>query len=631
MADLDSSYKKIDEKSKSFATYKQVKDDIATIKKRIGSSFDQFDRNIQKGLDDNPSNLSKSYQTQTKNQFERLLDIAKFNPSGKGGESASPTMKYIKKALIQTANRSGPKITKILQEEMIKALGCSEQEQYIPGMEVIVPIWTFDLFKQLKITPDSKLGKTFYEKSDSTTIGISPFSLNRSFYYATQTTNPDYFNSNFGSSYLGASTQSLFDITFNPNTPLPAPFNYTTEAFTVKLSSTRNNYNISQFLSDYFKKIQVIDSKNILTQIIEILTGSISIELKSDLTEQSKFILFLRRILGLCFDFDREIGVSGIGKIPEIDAIDGSFFELTDIDLRTIDERITNIQLGVAEFTDCDNLKFPVDTDSLLDLINQMNFISDPNKEDEVINSLTQTLLQSPNWPFITGIELKIDDDILKSLPIAVVLALLTPKVVFPFIVMSLALGKTFVYDLTTLTEFLKQNIKMMIGMVSRIFSIFVKELFDVIVKDLKYLTQLVITDLARNRLTKRYTMILSLIELVLLISRATTDYRRCRSVVDDILQILSLSSRNTPFSIPTPLLGLSTLRSGFDNSRAFVNVIEEYQKLGLPTGPLPDGSPNLMIISKYAEINGVQKEDVENGVVKVLSPTGIVLSGIKA
>lgn len=33
------------------------------------------------------------------------------------------------------------------------------------------------------------------------------------------------------------------------------------------------------------------------------------------------------------------------------------------------------------------------------------------------------------------------------------------------------------------------------------------------------------------------------------------------------------------------------------------------------------DGSPNLMIISKFAEIKGTQKEDNENGVVKVFLP----------
>jgi hypothetical protein len=172
-----------------------------------------------------------------------------------------------------------------------------------------------------------------------------------------------------------------------------------------------------------------------------------------------------------------------------------------------------------------------------------------------------------------------------------------------------------------------------MVNLTSKIFAIFVKELFDIIVKDLRILVQVIIGDLARNAITKRYAMILSLIELALVVANLISDYRRCKSVVDEILQILSLATRSTPFFIPTPLLAAAPLRSGFDNSRAFTNVITEYQKLGLPTGPMPDGSPNLMLASKFAEITGVQTEDIQNGVVNVLlpAPTPITLYGIKA
>lgn len=633
--DLENSYREVEEKSKAYATYKQVTDDIKSLKKSVGNNLTQADRLVNKGLPDGVSNITKKYEQEIKNQFERLLDFAKFNPNGRGAQGASPTLNYIKRALIASANRSGPKISKLLQEEMINALGCSEQEEYQQNMQVVVPLWTFDLFKQLKQEPNSVIGKIFYEKTNSTSIGTTPFSLNRSFHAATQTTNPDYFNSTFGSPYLGYSNQSLFDITFNPNATLPTPFNYQTEAFVVTLG-TRANPKVSEFFADYFRKIKVIDPKNILAQIIEIITGAISIKLKSDMEEQSKFLLRLQRILGLCFDFDREIDVSGIAKTPEVDAIDQSFFELTDIDLRTIDARMSDIQLGVVEFTDCDNVKFPVDIDSLFNLIDQMNFVSDPNAEDDIADSLTQTLLQSQGWGGIaipTGLEVSINTDILKSLPRAVVLALLTPKVLFPFIVMSLALGKFFVYEFINLTEFLKKNIRLMVNLTSKIFAIFVKELYDIIVKDLRILVQAIITDLARNAITKRYAMILSLIELALIVANLISDYRRCKSVVDEILQILSLATRSVPFNIPTPLLASARLRSGFDNSRAFTNVISEYQKLGLPTGPMPDGSPNLMLASKFAEITGVQNEDIQNGVVNVLLPIPkpIKLYGIKA
>ena len=74
----------------------------------------------------------------------------------------------------------------------------------------------------------------------------------------------------------------------------------------------------------------------------------------------------LQRILGLCFDSTKEIDVSGIAKLSVLDNIDESFFELTSNDLRTIENNLDNIQRGVTEFTDCDNVKLPLDKDAII-------------------------------------------------------------------------------------------------------------------------------------------------------------------------------------------------------------------------------------------------------------------------
>ena len=67
---------------------------------------------------------------------------------------------------------------------------------------------------------------------------------------------------------------------------------------------------------------------------------------------------------------------------------------------------------------------------------------------------------------------------------------------------------------------------------------------------------------------------------------------------------------------IPTPLLFLTQLLPGTSPERASLNVIEGMQKLGLPTGPMPDGSPNLMNVFMDSIVNGISKEDAENGTV---------------
>ena len=81
-------------------------------------------------------------------------------------------------------------------------------------------------------------------------------------------------------------------------------------------------------------------------------------------------------------------------------------------------------------------------------------------------------------------------------------------------------------------------------------------------------------------------------------------DYRRCKSLLDNILVILNLigqipvpSPTGSGFvplktEIPLPLLALSSLLPGYSPERASINAIELLQGLGVPTGTLPDGSP---------------------------------------
>jgi hypothetical protein len=75
---------------------------------------------------------------------------------------------------------------------------------------------------------------------------------------------------------------------------------------------------------------------------------------------------------------------------------------------------------------------------------------------------------------------------------------------------------------------------------------------------------------------------------------------------------------------IPKFLLTLTPQLPGFSPQRAFINVIEELQSLGLPTGPLPDGSPNLMLLYNLATHKGSDKEKSENGKIDAfgVSPT---------
>jgi hypothetical protein len=67
-------------------------------------------------------------------------------------------------------------------------------------------------------------------------------------------------------------------------------------------------------------------------------------------------------------------------------------------------------------------------------------------------------------------------------------------------------------------------------------------------------------------------------------------------------------------------LLFLTPLLPGTSPERASLNIIEGMQKLGLPTGPMPDGSPNIMNVFMDAMVRGMDKEESENGTIDAVA-----------
>jgi hypothetical protein len=69
--------------------------------------------------------------------------------------------------------------------------------------------------------------------------------------------------------------------------------------------------------------------------------------------------------------------------------------------------------------------------------------------------------------------------------------------------------------------------------------------------------------------------------------------------------------------------LSLAALLPGTSPERASINAIELLQGLGVPTGTLPDGSPNLMGLYNLATNKANDREESENGKVLVMTALG--------
>jgi hypothetical protein len=622
--DLNADYKKVQDKVSATKSYTNLKKQYSDAKKKSGESFDDKKSDVTQSLDKAKKDV-KRYEKQIKSQFEELLDINNIT-GGKGSNS----IKYVKKLLLQTLKNIEPKISEILNEEALNAVGC-DQQQMFNGQVLYIKVSSIDLGGILKKDPTDPIGKALYEK-DPIQVQQYPFSLNKELYTRIESGQP--YSVDNGQLYIGQSGQDLFDIQYveTDNLGQTGPW------YKVTLVNRVNNINkVGEFMVDYYKTIKIVDFHNIMASIMNSLSGAISIQANVGLVQAedaTKFELILQRILGLCFDSKKEIDVSGVAKVAELDGVDDSFFEFTEIDLRNIDLKVNNIKNGVVEYENCDNVKLPVDSGAVLDSLNNLLFVPDSDLVNAA-DALTQSLTDNPDWSGLAisgNINAAVNLNFVKLLAQGLVTAILSPKILLPIFTMLKSLGNTVTDQINSFVDFAKKFKSFVINLVSKIGSLFVKELFELIKKDIKNLIQQVIMDVAKEQGDKRIIIILKLIQLLLVIIQFINDWRRCKSVVDELLWLLKIATSGFGGGqgIPLPLLFASQLMSGYSESRAFLGAIEEMQKLGIPTGPMPDGSPNLEVLSKFAQMKAMANEDAENGKVQIaVGPLSITPAGM--
>jgi len=629
--DLNFEYLDTQNKIRAIQTYTEVKQQYKQAQKKDGESFEQDKSDVQNNLDQ-VKNLTKSFERQVKNQFEQLLDLGKIT-GGSGGNS----IQYIRRVLMLALKNSKPRILEILNNEIVKTIGCDQNTTY-SAQTIYISVKSIDFLGLLKLDPNTRPGKVLYEKDTQISPQPIPFSMNRELRDRIQQPNVSY-NDQYGTVYNGSSGRPLFDIKFveiNPQTGVGGGW------YEINLSNRGTINNVKEFLQDYYSTIRIFDLSSITASIINSLTGAISISANFGLAQTedaTKFELIVQRILGLCFDNRTEIDVSGNAKIAELDGVDESFFEFTDIDLRNIDQQVDNRYKGVLQFEECDNISLPVNIDSILDDLEQLLFVND----DEVVNSIDTILnniINNPNWNGLAirgNVDVAINLNFVKLIIQGLISGLLSAKILLPIFIMLKSLGQTFMDEIKSFMDFVKKFKKFVIEFVSKIQAIFVEELFKIVKKDIVNLIQAVVKDLAKEKADKRLVMILKLIQLIIIIANFISDWRKCKSVIDEIRQLLMvLTSGIIPGGggggIPLPLLFGSQLLAGYSESRAFIGTIEEMQKIGAPTGPMPDGSPNLELLSRFSQLKASAREDTENNKIQIavgpltITPAGVTL-----
>lgn len=627
--DLQNSYDTLKTKIGGAKTYTEAK--VAQVN-QLKNQGDNLESALDKGkatLEEFKQNAQRIKQD-TKSQLSQLFDITSLTNG-----SGSNTSKYFKDKFISAISKSKPEIMKIIIQETIHAINCSSQQEFVPNNPIYVNINSIDFFKQLQINPSGNKGKFYYEKKPFS-VNDTRKSLNRELYKRTQ--NPDQsFSSdpnNQGLLYQGGSGQNLFNITFVNQDNNGNQGSFFKIELNQRLSSDGINNvpnKVVDFVTDYFNSIEVVEPHLYSAKIMDILTGALSVEagVKS-LEANTKIQKFMNRILGLCFDSTQEIDTQGSSKIPELDGIDENFFELTSLNLRDIEEQQNKYNKRVIELVDCDNFQLPVNTDLIFEGLDQIISGTTISEENDAINGLVDKVLSNAQKEFnlnlnLPSFKLNLNNEFIKNLPNGLVMSILSPKVLLPIMIMikslSQSVGENIDYAIDNVQDFFNKFKRYVISITSKIVAIFVKVLFDLIKKDIFNLLQVIVKDLAKEKATKKYAMIAKLVQLLIIVANFIKDYRQCKSVIDELLNLFRVLTSGWGGEIPLPLLFASQALDGYSYTRAFLATVEEMQKLGIPTGNLPSGAPNKFVLGKLAQMKAMAMEEAENGKVQIAVP----------
>jgi hypothetical protein len=599
----------------------------------LGDNFELPKSEAVKQLNDIKDNKQR-LQSEIKNQFEELIDLFKASIPDLPTNN-SQTIDFLLKQVLSASQNTKSRITEVVIEESMKVAGCS-QEQTFEGNEVgqnssnspnklYIRVNQIDLFKLLNKDPEEKNNSILYEKNPPVN-GQLPFSMDRELYNRLQDEGNS-FNDAFGSDYIGDSGSQIMDIRY-VTSYVDNGTTYYGDFYEISLRNRPNLNRVSDFLRDYYKSIDLLNFDGLMVKILNSLNNFVDISANVSTSEKetsAKFEKRIQRILGLCFDNTKEIDVSGNAKTSSLDTIDESFFELTSVDLREIENQINNMVMGVTEYEDCGNIKFPVNVQSTIDDIIDIRELPENQKIDAFIQSVENSVKGDSDPTGVDGGSIKLPDGInvdiaikggiLKLIPRAVIMTIISPKVLLGLMIVLKSLGSTIINAIEDFETFMQNMKQYLINIVSKIGSIFVEELFKLLKANLRKLVEVLSIEIVKESKNAKVKMIVSIIYILIQLSSAVIDWRQCKSVVDEILNLLNLGIAALPSRPPTFALAAAGLLPGFSPTRAMANISENFQKLGLPTGDMPDGSPNLMLPSILQQIKGGNDEKLANSV----------------
>jgi hypothetical protein len=701
--DLKTGYESINSQISALQSYKAVSDGQKQSTRNAGNSDAQYQGLFATQLNQ-ISTQQKRFERNVPSSYSELLGLIQ-----KTKGSGSQTSKDLRKILITSALKLEPEINQIVAQQAIKFLGCSQQQTYqgiseneliLNGVNslsaldqskgVYLRITDIDFFKALTVEPDSLIGRIYYERENIGSLqtyknyyGLSGFPMNYELWERTQDPTKTY-KDQYQVFYNGGSSKDrLFDFTFTKADAFGNSGQFIRIFFIDRTGTpvdpgtdklAYSGQTIVKSLNDYYKSIDIFSPKTLTANILNIAVGALSSGISiTQIQEQTKFAIILNRILGLCESGESEIDVSGVAKVSELDVVDDDFFEFNQIDENFIQETVNRVQGQYVTYEECGDVRFPVNTNSILNELDRFGRISDGLTVEQQVDEIEKILDSIPNTWEQSGTTQSIGfsrdaylSNLISQIPLALASSIFTPKVLLPlfafyqylqnetlgFANQQIVSGNTVInvvnsnissantlnqqanLQVSSATQFAKKFKKFVLGVVGGVAARFIEILFQILKRELLNLIKTALEDIYRtsnNIYALKVRALITAGEFLVDAFLSIQNYRECKSLVAQIQKILKLIARSIPNRpiISKGLIGLANYLPGTSPERAVINAIEISQGFGLPTGTLTDGQPNKMILYQLATQLAIKKEDAENGVVDIgVDPIQTVATG---
>lgn len=274
---------------------------------------------------------------------------------------------------------------------------------------IIIPVDKIDFFDQLKIDPNTSVGRLYY--NDITQVLTNSSDFNTFLYGVIQDPNVTH------------TWQNILTVNFQENGSGIIPNN----SLIIKAHSSYDNRSINNLNDDYVDSLTIIDGKDVINKLIDLLFGSISFQTnktRQQLEKEAEINDIIDRLVNADIN----------------DEINDDYFSFTNAEVARQQEIANNRKNGIIRVkTETEfNATMPIEElNSFTDEYNQSaTLVEKRTAITNSINSMADNLAeQTPENQDKQTVKISFVSDMIKSLIKSIANIIISPKIIIIFLI----------------------------------------------------------------------------------------------------------------------------------------------------------------------------------------------------